>query len=85
MAAGRDRNRESLALEERLAAFGVVAFDFASDLAAHIPKNSDRSPDSSKPSKDYFADHTNRNKIEVVVSLAAQSLEGLRNGCEMES
>lgn len=58
--------------------------DYANDLAAHNRSNSDRSLDSSKPNRDYSADRTSRNNIEAAVSLAVESLEGLRNDGEME-
>lgn len=63
----------------------AVAFDFASDLAAHNRSNWDQNPDSNKPNKGCFVGHTNRNNIVVAEPLAVESLEGLRNDCEMEN
>lgn len=86
----KDKNMDS-ELAASMAYFAAsskaVAFDFASDLAAHSRSNSDQSSDSNRPNTGYFVDHTNRNKhTEVVaVSLALESLEGLHNDCEMES
>lgn len=59
----------------------AVAFDFASDLAAHSRSSSDQSLGSNKPSTDCFADRTSR----AAVAWAVESLEGLRNDSEMES
>lgn len=80
-----DRRREHCRWETWEACSKVEGFDYASDLAAHIRENLDRSLDSNRPCTGSFEGRTNRNNIEAAVSLVVESLEGLHNDVGMES